>query len=191
MRNQDSSALLFRRIYGDHFEDLFVYAKAIMKSTDMAKDAVEEVFVNLWESGMDLSKIRDIKAYLLVSVRNECYKLVYKSANFDGLPDAVADLANIDKVTPEEVIIEKELLAVINKAVANLPDQCRLVFEMSRNEQMSYKEISAELGISVSVVGTQITRAIRAIQEQVENHFGDTNYHSHLASFVNILATLI
>jgi len=191
MRNQDSSALFFSRIYRDNFEDLFVYAKAILKSTDMAKDAVEEVFVNLWESGMDLGKIREIKAYLLVSVRNECYKLAYKTSNFDELSDIGNDLANIDNVTPEEVIIEKELLTVINQSVANLPEQCRLVFEMSRNQQMSYKEISAELGISVSVVGTQITRAIRVIQEQVENHFGDRTYQSHLASFVNILMTLV
>lgn len=191
MRNQDSSALLFRRIYGDNFEDLFVYAKAILKSTDMAKDAVEEVFVNLWESGMDLSKIREIKAYLLVSVRNECYKLAYKTTNYDELSEGRSDILTIDKVTPEEVIIEKELLAVINHAVENLPEQCRLVFEMSRNHQMSYKEISAELGISISVVGTQITRAIRVIQEQVENHFGDKSYQSHLASFVNILITLV
>ncbi|MAX24028.1 MAG: hypothetical protein CMJ19_05935 [Phycisphaeraceae bacterium] len=190
MRNQDSSTLLFRRIYGDHFEDLFVYAKAILKSTDMAKDAVEEVFVNLWESGMDLSKIKEIKAYLLVSVRNECYKLAYKASNFDELSD-VGNLTNIDKVTPEEVIIEKELLAVINQAVAALPDQCRLVFEMSRNQQMSYREISVELGISTSVVGTQITRAIRSIQEKVENHFGDEGYRSHLASFINVLVALV
>ena len=183
----DSSVFLFKRIYKNYFQELFVYAKAIVKSDDLAKDAIEEVFVNLWESGINLEKIREIKSYLMVSVRNECFKLTYKASSFGDIADYENDLANIEKITPEEVLIEKELLEVINAAIKRLPDQCQIVFEMSRNQQMSYKEISRELGISTSAVGTQVTRAIKAIRTEIEHHFSEADQKPGIVGYSLLL----
>lgn len=168
MSKKEASVLFFKRIYKEHFQSLYIYAKAIVKSDDLAKDAIEEVFVYLWESGIDLEKIREINSYLTTSVRNECYKLMQKSSAYTSICEIEQNLSDIEKITPEEVIIEKELLDTINAAIDQLPDQCRLVFELSRKRQMSYKEIAQELGISCSVVGTQITRAIRVIRNEIE-----------------------
>ena len=186
-QKKDSSVLLFKRIYKNYFQELFIYAKAIVKSDDLAKDAIEEVFVSLWESGINLEKIREIKSYLMVSVRNECFKLTYKASSFGDIADYENDLANIEKITPEEILIEKELLEVINAAIKRLPDQCQIVFELSRNQQMSYKEISWELGISTSAVGTQVTRAIRAIRTEIENHFAEADQKPGIVGYILLL----
>lgn len=177
--------LKFTKVYEDHFNDLFLYAKAICKSEESAKDAISEVFIMLWKSQKDLSEIKDLKAYLLVSVKNQCIKSYYENLHYSSDGE---EIIQIDKVNPEELLLEKELLKVMNEAIAKLPDQCKLIFEMARNQMMSHKEIAQELGISTSTVSTQLGRAIKAIRLALEKEYGQemSSYFEKIAMTLTI-----
>tara|TARA_Y100001972_G_scaffold128067_1_gene187234 strand:- start:3423 stop:4022 length:600 start_codon:yes stop_codon:yes gene_type:complete len=157
----------FRNIYRSLFQDLYIYAISITRSDDLAKDAVAEVFVRLWDSKDDLSRIKEIKSYLLTSVKNECIKSLYQRKRQDDI-----DIGEqIEKISPEDILLEKELKEFIDRIVSTLPEQCQLIFKMNNVDQMSYKEIAAELNITTSTVGTQITRAIRLIRSELLDHY--------------------
>lgn len=93
----------------------------------------------------------------------------------------------VDKISPEEVLLEKELLELINSVVDSLPEQCQLIFRMAKEKQMSYKDIALELGVSQSTVGTQMGRAIQAIRERYEASIADDDRKISYLAIVSLL----
>jgi RNA polymerase sigma-70 factor (ECF subfamily) len=67
-------------------------------------------------------------------------------------------------------MIYEELSRHIDQAIENLPEQCRLIFRLSREHDLSYKDIAQKLNISVKTVDTQIGRALRFIRTRIAHH---------------------
>ncbi len=176
VRKLESDISLKKRltgIYEDHFDRLYYFAISITKSDDLAKDVVSEVFFKLWKNRSAFSEIRQIESYLYISVKNEAIQVLSgnlvkgKSLDFDQEAKAV------DRINPEELLIEKELIQEISGAVQKLPEQCQLIFNMAKNRQMKYKEIAEELGISVSTVRMQLIKATGTIKETIRDKYKD------------------
>lgn len=169
----------FRKVYDELFLDLFIYAKSITKSEDLAKDAVSEVFLNLWANNSNLIGIKEIKSYLLVSVRNECIKLLYQADKID----AADSIKQIDKISPEDVLLEKELLERLNGFIASLPDKCQLIFSACVVERKSPREVAEEFGISISTVNSHLSNAIKALRIEISNTY-DSNLSDRYSNIV-------
>ncbi len=158
----------FEEVYSEHFNSLFIYARSLAKSEDLAKDAVSEVFFSLWKSKTDFSRVLDIQAYLFRAVKNEVVRILsHDHVNFQDLNTDI-NIQRVERLNPEELLLEKELLDIISQAVSQLPDQCRLIFDMAKNQRMSYTEIAGELLISKSTVKTQVSRALATIRQVIE-----------------------
>ncbi|WP_258105291.1 RNA polymerase sigma-70 factor [Marinoscillum sp. MHG1-6] len=185
-----SLELRFRKIYNDNFQDLFLYARAICKSEELAKDIVSEVFVNLWKSREELERVRNLKAYLLVSVKNECIKMHYKETARNGERENEHFINQIERVGPEEVLLGNELLRLIETTIDKLPDQCRLIFDLVKNQHKSYKEISQELGISTSTVSTQMGRAIQSIRRAIQDEYDQDSFEAFSNTAMTLLLVL-
>jgi len=172
----------FEQIYTQYFDELYIYAKSLARSTEVAKDAVSEVFFNLYKAKSNLSKIKELKHYLLRSVKNEVIHLL--SSNPQGLSEHHFEAQNvfIEKVSPQDVLIEKELATVIQEAIKALPDQCEIIFDMAKNKQMKYEDIANELEVSLSTVKTQMCRAMKSLRKAVlthyDHHHDNDNYKS-------------
>ncbi|MCV9387407.1 RNA polymerase sigma-70 factor [Reichenbachiella ulvae] len=168
----------FEQVYSDYFQPLYLYARSLVKSDDIAKGVVSDVFFNLWKSNSDLKNIKEIKSYLFRAVKNQVVRtLSHDPRNFDSI-DTENYVKQIEQISPEEILLEKELIEIIDKAVQELPDQCRLIFDMAKNKQMSYKEIAAELEISQSTIKTQVARAISVIKQKIEIYYDNTSSQS-------------
>ncbi len=165
----------FRRIYNEFFLDLFIYAKSITKSEDLAKDAVSEVFLNLWANNSNLIGIKEIKSYLLVSVRNECIKLLYQANKIE----AENSISQIDKISPEDVLLEKELQEKLNGFITSLPDKCQMVFTACVVEKKSPREVAEEFGISISTVNSHLSNAIKALRIEITNTYDSDQSDSY------------
>lgn len=181
----------FEQVYSDYFQPLYLYARSLVKSDDIAKGVVSDVFFNLWKSNSDLKKIKEIKSYLFRSVKNQVVRtLSHDPRNFDSI-DTENYVKQIEQISPEEVLLEKELVDIIDKAVENLPEQCRLIFDMAKNKQMSYKEIAEELEISQSTIKTQVARAIAVLKEKIEIHYDQKHSQNWRKMEVGGLISLI
>jgi RNA polymerase sigma-70 factor (family 1) len=159
----------FDALFRLYYEPLCHYA-ASMTDGDMdeAEDIVQERFFKLWEKRSEVDINFSVKSYLYKMVHNACLNRIrnektrtkykeYKVAQIDGNPEM-----------PSEGVFE--LQAHIQKAIAGLPDQCRHVFELNRFEDLKYKDIAEQLGISIKTVENHIGKALRILRTELVDY---------------------
>lgn len=164
----------FEEIYKENFDSLFAYGLIITKSESLAKDAVSEVFFNLWKAKTDLFSIKELKSYLFTSVKNQAVRILSNDPVHFHSNKYAQVTASIDNVNPEELLVGKELDEFINDVIEKLPPQCALVFRMVKEDRMKYGEVAAELDISMDTVKYHIKTALKKLRVELENHYPDT-----------------
>lgn len=169
----------FEKIYRAYFKRLYAYAKVIVDSQSLAKDIVSDLFYGLWKNKTNLQEIDDIEVYLFVSVRNQSLQVLKKSNLIQTSEAMDAKLESIDYINPEELLLEKELLAVLEKIILELPEQCQLIFRLFREQGLKNAEIAEELGISVVTVKSQKRKAQIKLKAGILRYYHD-NEDLHL-----------
>ncbi len=159
-----SDHICLENVYNLYFDKLYRYAKVICRSQALAKDVVSDVFLGLLKNKTDLSGIKNLEVYLMVSVKHQATQALVKVS---PKKDLDVKINTIDHINPEELYLEKELKSLLDKAVADLPDKCQLVFRMAREKGLKYKEISKSLGISEKTVKSQLKRAQSKLKEEI------------------------
>ncbi len=164
----------FERIYRENFDRVFYVAKYLTKSEEVAEDVVSEVFISLWKMREKIKSIKDIESYLFISVKNQAIRKLYEEPQkVDGsFHENTAQ--NVDRINPEEILLEKELTEAIEEVVSTLPEQCQLIFRMAKNQQMKYQEIADELGVSISTVRTQLAKAFSIVRQFLYDRYHES-----------------
>ncbi|THH41553.1 RNA polymerase sigma-70 factor [Neolewinella litorea] len=164
LRGGKSAALdeLFRRYY----VDLCRTAVRFVMDETTAEDIVQEVFTGLWTKRAKLpSDTQAVGPYLRRAVRNRSLNYLRDRKRIpvdDGeMPDITADAAQEPGMGMERAETQQR----ITRAIDRLPERCRLVFVMSKVENMSNREIAEGLDISVKTVENQMTRAYKFLRE--------------------------
>lgn len=153
----------FEQLFKTHFQFLCNFANQYVEDLDVAQDLTQKVFIRLWEKREELDPNLSIKAYLFTSVKNRCLNYLrdqkkYRSKVLD------LDCADIEMGVEEDYFAEKELKEKIEAALKSLPEKCRQVFEMSRYQQLKYKEIAEELDISQKTVEAHMSKAMKILR---------------------------
>lgn len=173
INNEQHLKETFVNIYKDNFERLIRYAFSITKEKELAEDVVAQVFANLWDKRDRLHKIREVGFYLNTSVRNQAIKVVKEKAKLSvsKISNEFNDHESIaDSIDPESLLMGKELAKLVSKAVANLPPQAGLVYNLSKNDK-SNGQIAEELGISKRTVENHLYKVLNKLREALENYF--------------------
>jgi RNA polymerase sigma-70 factor (ECF subfamily) len=160
----------FNTLYNRHWPWLFKFAFLILKDRDAAKDIIQDVFVWVWEHRKDL-QMHAPKSYLKTAVK-------YKIANYirtGNIRNSFFDEASQLKYTvctpgADEFAEVNELNHIIRISIANLPVKCKEIFRLSREENLSNREIASQLGISIKTVENQMTIALHRIRTSVDAH---------------------
>lgn len=165
----------FKDFFNENFNSLCHYAESIMKDRFIAEDIVEDCFVKFWEDRKTIRIKSNIKSYLYGTVKNKCIDQLRKQARNNELKiENSIDLVHLKSSTAylnETNSLEiAELETKINKAIDDLPEACRNIFIMNRFDGMKYKEIAAELGISVNTVEVQMGRALHKLRLSLEEY---------------------
>ncbi|TDQ06202.1 RNA polymerase sigma-70 factor [Pedobacter metabolipauper] len=167
---RDGAQDAFDEIYRRHWKTLYQSAFNILKDKEPCLDIVQEVFVLLWKNHGNLTEVLSFKAYLLAAVK-------YRIANYIRHKKVRQDFFDeVQRFKPAPAFLDttlevKELKAAIYTFTQNLPERSRMIFQMSRNEHMTNKQIAEELGISEKTVENQITIALRKLRGQLGNNF--------------------
>ena len=181
----------FQKIYEEHFDRLYFFAKTIVKSEELAEDIIAEVFLNLWKRRDKFPEIREMDAYLFIAVKNQSTRMLYEEPNKLDVSLLENTARFMDKIDPEELLLEKELADALEEVVSSLPDQCQLIFNMAKNRQMKYKEIADELGITISTVRTQLSKASSIIRKFLYEKYYETDSGTSQYRNINPTAFLI
>jgi RNA polymerase sigma-70 factor (ECF subfamily) len=123
-----------------------------------------------------LLKIDNVSAYLFLSCKNQSLTYLKKNKlrSINSL-ELINDNSSIGNSNPEEEVITQELQKVINHAIDNLPPRRKLVFQMIKDDGLSYKEVGELLGISTKTVDNQLTSAIAELRKKVSAYLNHQN----------------
>ncbi|PRD47752.1 RNA polymerase sigma factor [Sphingobacterium haloxyli] len=155
----------FAEIYRRYWEVLFCHALRILQDDDLAKDALQDVFATLWDKYATIDDRGKLSAFLYRSVRNRVFDLLDHSKVKDAYLSMVTKVADIGVWSVDAHIRERELAGAIEREVADMPEGMRRVFELSRLDGLSYREIASELQISENTVKVQVSRALRLLRK--------------------------
>ncbi len=152
----------FEQVFKTYFKKLHAYALSLINDEADAEEMVQQVFFKLWERADRLSFSGSIAAYLYRAVHNECLNFLKHEKVKAGHRLQVAYRMKNDAI-PEKGM-NKELEQQFRQAMNELPEQCRTVFQLSRFEDMKYREIADQLDISVKTVENHMGKALRLLR---------------------------
>lgn len=150
---------------------MYVHAYKMLGDEDEAKDVVQELFTSIWAQRAELELVTSLKAYLYTALRNRVLNVFDKRKVRESYLEAMAIYFDENHQVVEDNLREKELACIIDKEIANLPEKMRNVFELSRKQNLSHKEIASELQISDKTVKKQINNAIRILKLKISYLF--------------------
>jgi len=160
----------FEDLFETYFESLSRYAFSILRDSDEAQDVVQKVFCKLWDQRKELEIKTSIKSYLYRIVHNESLNFINQRTNRAEINREISSYNDDATDSVNEQVLASDLQLAINKALDDLPPQCRKVFEMSRMEQKSYSEIAQSLAISVNTVENHISKALRQLRVALKDY---------------------
>src|SRR5690349_9610738 len=139
-------------LFKTYYQALCQYAYSFLRDRDEAEEVVQAAFVNIWDRREDLSIQTSVKSYLFRAVRNACLNVIKHQRVRKEHETHELALGEPVHEGPSEGVIATELERRIANAMKALPEQCRLVFQLSRFEELKYAEIADQLNISVKTV---------------------------------------
>lgn len=152
---------LFRR----HYANLCRVALRFVNNEQEAEDIVQELFVSIWEKRKtQRDDLESVGPYLRRATRNRSLNYLRDQKRIP-VDDGEVPLTIATPDQADHALEQDELRDQIHSAIDALPERCRLVFVMSKLEDMSHKEIAGALDISPKTVENQMTRAYRYLRK--------------------------
>ncbi|MBE9599554.1 RNA polymerase sigma factor [Pedobacter sp. MC2016-24] len=167
----DESA--FEKIYHSYVKRLAPFIEKMVHSRDLTEEIIQEIFVQLWVNRLLLQHVSHPTAYLFQIATNKTLDYLKKIANNARLMDKVAYSSTELVYNTEEQVAFKESTAIIEQAIAALPEKRRLIFNLSRKEGLTHEQIAERLNISRNTVKNQLVTALKFIRVFAEK-YGET-----------------
>ena len=153
----------FERLFKDSYPHMYRMAFSMAENADDAKDAVHQVFVQIWKRKPQVAD-DSTRGYLLAATRNQCLHTLRSRQLQRQMEDELRqDIAATESEEREELL--QQLQQVIDK---NLTEQDRRVLSLHYDEEMTYEETATVLGISASAVNKHITRSLEKIRKTLK-----------------------
>lgn len=170
LANGDERA--FETIYRHFSKRLLPYVLKLVKIPELAEELIQDIFVNIWISREAFSNVSHPTSYLFSIANRQALKYLKKVASDARIIKSIADYAETSTNDTEERIIFRESVESIRAAVAQLPTQRRIIWELSRNEGLSHEQIAERLQISRNTVKNQMVHATRYIRNFLDGQAG-------------------
>jgi RNA polymerase sigma-70 factor (ECF subfamily) len=155
----------FEEVYKLYFKPLHAYAYTILKEDVNAEEIVQNIFLKLWERKEKIDIQISIKAYLYKSVYFDCLNLLkHEKVKSNYQNHTIHVMKNLKVTSPTDTLIHRNLETRLREALSELPEQCRTVFQLSRFEELKYREIACRLSISEKTVENHMGKALKLLR---------------------------
>lgn len=160
----------FEMIFKTYYQPLCNYAYTFLQDRENAEEIVQSTFLSVWEKRENLSIRTAVRPYLYAMVRNACLNVIkHEKIKLKHAGEEMAIAPRYHDPVSDEVT-SAELESRIQGALEALPEQCRLVFKLSRFEELKYAEIAEQLKISVKTVENHMGKALRIMREELKDY---------------------
>ena len=162
----------FKKIFSFYYAKLKRFSYGIVKDKELAEELASDVFINVWRNRARLLEIENFDAYIYISIRNLSIQKITrnKEYNFFDIDKVNIPIAN-SQITPEEILLNKEIVRQIETAIMELPPRCRTIYQLARQDGLKYKQIAIILNISVKTVDAQMAIAVKRISDFLKYRF--------------------
>lgn len=165
-RDADSAV---RVIFEQYYKDICIRINRMIKNKAQTEDLAQELFLDFWKKRNDIEIKGSLKGYLSVAARNKTLNWIKSNKNHDF--NSIEDVQQATKEESAQKLMElEEMKTHIDEAIDLLPEKCKIVFILSRFEQLSYKEIAKNLDISPKTVENQISKALKLLRMKLQKN---------------------
>ncbi|TCD03945.1 RNA polymerase sigma factor [Pedobacter psychroterrae] len=165
LESGDRSA--FSEIYNRYKFVLHNHAWNKVRNKEEAQDTIQEVFTMLWLKRESISIGNNLPGYLYSCVRNHILNVIVRKDVQNKYISSIQQFSESAPVVTDHRVRESMLKALIDKEIAGLPPRMREVFELSRNQHLSHKEIAAIMGTTEQTVKKQVTKALKILRTKL------------------------
>jgi RNA polymerase sigma-70 factor (ECF subfamily) len=157
----------FAEIYNRYKFVLHNHAWNKIRNMDEANDALQEVFATLWLKRESINIGSNLSGYLYTSIRNHLLNVIVRKEVRTRYINSIQQFTNEDGIRTDHLVRENMLKAAIEREIAVLPPRMREVFELSRKQHLSHKEIAAIMNTSEQTVKKQVTKALKILRSKL------------------------
>jgi RNA polymerase sigma-70 factor (family 1) len=168
----EGSEYAFTQVFDRYQPRVFAAALDLLKSRELAKDVVQDVFLKVWTSRAAFENVRNLEAFIFTMAKNLTLNTLRKRSN----EVAAAYQYSIRRETAgnsvEHPLADQQYAELLRQTLRKLPPQQRRVYELSRLEGLTHEDIARQLNISGRTVNNHMNTALRFIRESLEPHIG-------------------
>lgn len=173
---QDGNKAAFDELFLLYHDRLLAFARQYIKQRETAEEITSELFVQIWLKRNGLSEVINPEVYMYVSIKNACLNLIRSEKKRNLLFLEFPGDQSFEKLSDRNGMGmgDKELLRLLNQAVAALPEQRRIIFSLIKEQQLKSSVVAEILGISVRTVENQLYKAVKTLANSLSGYLG---YH--------------
>ncbi len=160
----------FELLFKAQFKGLHGYAFSIVKDMIAAEEVVQNVFYKLWERKGQIEIETSLKAYLYKAVYNDSLNYIKHQKVRLAYAAHVTRQSDKEAENASGKVLAGELKGKIHRAMNELPEQCRTIFQLSRFEGLKYQEIANVLGLSIKTVENQMGKALKILRTKLADY---------------------
>lgn len=167
----------FEHLYKMYQPRMYAYCINLVHNSDIAKDLVQESFMAFWENRENIHTDFSVVSYLFKIVHSNCLKYLRRASimsNFSDLNDLKLKEIEMNYYSPEKNIFNNIYMKDLEKIYANsldkLPEKCREIFVLSREQYTTTVEIATKLGLSLRTVENQLYRATQILRKELKQY---------------------
>lgn len=167
---REGNERIFEETFRKYYQSLCNYANSILKEMDEAEEVVQNLFMSIWEKRNDLEINISLKSYLYRAVHNHCLNRIKHLKVREEYQQYAVNFYDASYESVSQTVMKNELETKIEEAIRKLPEQCRLIFRMSRFEELKYHEIAEQLELSPKTVENQIGKALKILRVELAEY---------------------
>lgn len=165
IKQNDEAA--FETLYRKYWRELYVHARNTLKSQFHAEEAVEIVFINLWNKRASL-EVDDVRDYLYRAVRNRCLNVIRRMLTEEKSWNYFKKFISDISPSAEETFLNGEISSAVEKKLSLLPAITQQIFRMKEMEGLSVKDIGAQLNCSRKMIDYHLSKSKQFLKISLE-----------------------
>lgn len=167
----------YRYVFKTYYGPMCILAESILLDEYLAQAAVSDVISHIYEVRSEIEIHSNLRSYLMMSTRNHCLNLLNSKTvrtvqTFSTLSDNdTTDIfSGVDNVTPQGKLLDSELEGLMHDCIEQLPEPIKSTFIKSRFQDMTYRQIGAEDGVSANTIKVRIQQALKLIEKRFSKY---------------------
>jgi RNA polymerase sigma-70 factor (family 1) len=161
----------FKELFDFYHVRIFQFAMKYLRSHHLAEEAVQDVFLKIWEKREELALVDDFSSWVFQLARNYLLNVLKRASTETRIKDEISKTITYTATIDNDLLAEKDTTDKLHAIIAELPTQRQEIFKLCRFEQKSYEEAAVVMGISKSTVNDHMVKAMKYLKSNFPKNF--------------------